>query len=108
MSLKEVVAEQEADLALLRRKSGSSMKLPEKSGHMVSLKLMFLYLLLLQVQSSGDDRAFVVANKMAAGASSGSVPRIRLANSSSFPTERSRLPRAPSSPARNATISRFF
>lgn len=64
---------------------------------------------LLQLPNLSDtDTAYVVANRMAeacinnASTSSTTAPR-RLANSSSFPTERSKLPRAPASPARTVT-----
>ncbi|VDO68676.1 unnamed protein product [Heligmosomoides polygyrus] len=97
LSLKEVVKGQEADLLMLR----VGVLLVRWLQHLPQLT---------------DERSLVVANRMAtsAGSSTGSTPamsagtlssRTRLATSSSFPAEKSRLPRAPSSPARGGLPS---
>uniref|UniRef100_A0A1I7XDA5 CortBP2 domain-containing protein n=1 Tax=Heterorhabditis bacteriophora TaxID=37862 RepID=A0A1I7XDA5_HETBA len=93
LSLKEVVKGQEADLLMLRKNLISNTKLPlEKTEtHLPQLS---------------DERSLVVANRMATSSSVIGPSRTRLANSSSFPSEKSRLPRAPSSPARNITSPR--
>ncbi|CAI4227442.1 unnamed protein product [Auanema sp. JU1783] len=103
LSLKEVINEQESDLTQLRKKSGNPSKFHSDRASSSSACA------LPQLTDDGGNRvgsAIIMTNRMAGNSISQSAiaaPRTRLANSSSFPTERSRLPRAPSSPNRTTS-----
>ncbi|PAV69322.1 hypothetical protein WR25_27298 isoform B [Diploscapter pachys] len=87
LSLKDVVKGQEADLLLLRRNLLSNTKL--------SLDKQNTQLPLLS-----EEKAVVVANRMVATA----PPAARIPSSSSFPVERSRLPRGMASQQQSPAV----
>lgn len=96
LSLKEIIKGQEGDLASLRRNMLSNTKLTLDKVPTTTLPHL------------SDERSLVMANRLAgtnSAASSSNQARTRLATSTSFPSERSRLPRAPFSPSRTPTGS---
>ncbi|CAD6190751.1 unnamed protein product [Caenorhabditis auriculariae] len=81
LNLKEVVKGQEADLLLLRKNLISTAKITMEKP--------------VTLPQLADDRALVVANRGVTSGRLSSSTTSRLSTSSSFPMEKSRLPRAP-------------